>query len=254
MPLPSVLPLCNRNTIQVKTHAQVELSKLDKGVDIFEPLDLYLQEEKDFVDEGGESVPSDSDENFQITDEDDVFDFDQALKKTPKKNTKTPEKKKSAKKSAKKTPKEKTGKVQVDPVFVVTPRTAAKHNAKTPVISNKSASSAVAKKSTRSVTSKAISAAKMAATYPRVLPYQPTTRSVGFHPMTMTGTLPPTFFHFPLPPLPKVSAPPAGPSRQGPGACKMGFGLYEAASALLDLSGACHTRSGSLDAFASYRR
>jgi hypothetical protein len=55
----------NRTTVQVKTHAQVELKKLDGGFNIFEELDDYLQEENGEADALEEDASSSGEENFK---------------------------------------------------------------------------------------------------------------------------------------------------------------------------------------------
>ena len=257
MPLPSSLS-CHRTTVQVKTHAQVELKKLDDGIDIFEELDTYLREKRCDEDKDCETSYAENEENLQVIPKDDGIDFDETPKKISKKNT--AKEKKSTKKEQKKTPKQTTDKVEVDPLFVLSPGTAAKHNAKTPVVSNKSHGKSRAARGHSSVSFTTSSSVTMtASSYRASLPYQHITGSVGFNPVTMTGTLPPSFFHFPLPPLPKISHAPVAPAVQRTEPYNMGtlpsgnfFGLYEAADALLGLS-ASEIPSSSFDSFASNR-
>ncbi|KAL3928331.1 MAG: hypothetical protein SGARI_005066, partial [Bacillariaceae sp.] len=96
---------------------------------------MYLQDEGSDGATDYQPEYDENDENKNIVPKDKAVAVDVTPKKiSPKK---TPTQKKSSKKKKKKTPKQKGDKVEVDPDFVVTPRTAAKHNAKTPVMSNK---------------------------------------------------------------------------------------------------------------------
>ena len=232
MPNFSSLPL-HRTTIQVKTHAQVELKKLDDGINIFEELDGYQAGESPQENDDLKTLSAENTENLHAILDDDAVVVDEtpkktSSKKTPKKKTSTKKKKSPKEKPEKvqvgpqfvlsprssavqntktpvmskkmKSPKAKPYKVQVDPQFVLSPRSAAVHNAKTPVMSNKSnVRSSTARRPSSVSFSTSSSMTNTVPTYRESLPYQPITGSAGFHPLAMTGTLPPSFFHFPLP-------------------------------------------------------
>ncbi|KAL3912344.1 MAG: hypothetical protein SGARI_001207 [Bacillariaceae sp.] len=226
---------------------------------------MYLQDEGSATDCQPEY--DENDENKNIVPEDKAVAVDETPKKISRK--KTPKKKSSSKK--KKPPKQKKDKVEIDPSFVVTPRTAAKHNAKTPVMSNKGSGNYSNWSRGRSSRSASKHSAETPVMSNKGYGYSTATRrpssvsfttssshitgSLGFDPLTMAGTLPPSFFHFPLPPLPRASTVPVASAVQRTVPYNMGngsvFGLYEAAKALLDLSDISGAPSSSFDRFAS---
>jgi hypothetical protein len=223
-----------RTTVQVKTHAQVELKKLDSGIDIFQELDEFLREEGNKGTDNTGIGLAENDENLEVVFadvDDNIVEASTKMfkKKAPKK--KNPEKKKL--------PKQKTPGAKIDPTFLLSPASAPMQNDKTPVVSNKSAF--VGGPPLSFTTSSSVTMAT--STFRHYLPHQRVADSIGFHPMmtAMTGTLPSSFFQFPLPPLP-TTAPACGMSTAGhPKGCMTEttgrfFGVYEAANALLGLA------------------
>lgn len=207
----------------MKTHAQVELSKLDNGVDIFEELDEFLLEMEE-EDELENEVP-----------------YDDEKKKAPKRKTpkqKTPKNKKTPK-AAK----------RVASSFILSPVDLTKNNDKTPVISNRSSTVPCPPTLSFSSSSSVITSTMTTSTFGHFLPRHHLARSMGASGFQSLSAAPtdgrPSSYHLPLNVAASQQAPNAAPTvypsryvamLNGVAPTGSIFGIYEAANALLFLS------------------